>query len=265
MSSTQADFAADTALEPVEEGLWRGFVDRSWFVVDGPNGGFIAALAARAVQARSGKPPRSLTLHYLEPPVEGPIDVAAVVERAGRTTVSLTLRMTQDDRTVALGLAACAEPREGQPAWHDAEMPEVPDPESCEPWDTEHPKSPAFLRNYEIRSAAMDPTRHPARILWWIRTRDPMALDAAGVAAITDAAVPPAFLRMKQRLFVPTVDLTIHWRSAVPAGAHPWVLGHFFTRVSDGGACEEDGELWSQDGRLIAQSRQLAIVRAPKS
>jgi acyl-CoA thioesterase len=63
--------------------------------------------------------------------------------------------------------------------------------------------------------------------------------------------------------FVPTIDLTIHWRA--PAGAapgeHPWVLGLFSTRLGAGGTWEEDGELWSEDGVLLAQSRQLAIVR----
>ena len=39
------------------------------------------------------------------------------------------------------------------------------------------------------------------------------------------------------------------------------VLGRFSSRLAVAGVWEEDGELWSPDGELIAQSRQLALVR----
>ena len=39
-----------------------------------------------------------------------------------------------------------------------------------------------------------------------------------------------------------------------------WVLVVFRSTVASDGFIEEDGELWSRDGRLLAQSRQLAVV-----
>jgi hypothetical protein len=42
------------------------------------------------------------------------------------------------------------------------------------------------------------------------------------------------------------------------------VLGRFLTRLARGGISEEDGELWSEGGVLLAQSRQLAILRRPR-
>ena len=39
-----------------------------------------------------------------------------------------------------------------------------------------------------------------------------------------------------------------------------WYLVTFSSRLSAEGFAEEDGELWSRDGRLLAQSRQLALV-----
>ena len=38
-----------------------------------------------------------------------------------------------------------------------------------------------------------------------------------------------------------------------------WVLGRFSTRTARDGFLEEDGEIYSRDGRLLAQSRQLAL------
>ena len=41
------------------------------------------------------------------------------------------------------------------------------------------------------------------------------------------------------------------------------VLVRFSTRLSVAGVWEEDGELWTPGGELIAHSRQLALVREP--
>ena len=63
---------------------------------------------------------------------------------------------------------------------------------------------------------------------------------------------------------VPTIDLTIHFRAPVPLdGAAPddWLLAVFHSHVARHGFVEEDGEIWSRSGRLLAQSRQLAIIR----
>ena len=256
-------FDADTALQLLEDGRWRGHVHAHWFVTSGPNGGFLAALAARALELAVDTPPRSLTLHYLAAPQEGPIEIAVTIERAGRTTTFARLAFAQDDQPVCVALAACAPWRDDQPEWDDTRRPDAPPPEDCEPLRPSD-GMPAFLRNYEMRWLGWDTERRPAWVGGWMRTPDPRPSDHALLAAMTDAYMPPAFLRLPERIFVPTIDLTIHFRSEPPPGAHPWVLGIFTTRMAAGGVCEEDGELWSEDGRLLVQSRQLAIVRRPR-
>ena len=72
---------------------------------------------------------------------------------------------------------------------------------------------------------------------------------------------------MEQPTFVPTIDLTIHWRAAPGGAARASTRGcSGCSRPASaaGGTWEEDGELWSEDGVLLAQSRQLAIVRNPR-
>ena len=60
--------------------------------------------------------------------------------------------------------------------------------------------------------------------------------------------------------FVPTVDLTVHFRQALVDRKDDYVLAVFRTRYAHEGFLEEDGEIWSRDGELLAQSRQLAVV-----
>jgi acyl-CoA thioesterase len=66
---------------------------------------------------------------------------------------------------------------------------------------------------------------------------------------------------------VPTIDLTVHFREELPpAGVgDDFVFARFDSKRARDGMWEENGELWSRDGRLIVQSRQLAayIPMAP--
>ena len=78
-----------------------------------------------------------------------------------------------------------------------------------------------------------------------------------------DALPPPLFMVDAPTRGVPTIDLTLHTRAdltEVPWTAGDWVLAHFSTRLAGGGFVEEDGELWTADGTLLAQSRQLALA-----
>jgi len=102
----------------------------------------------------------------------------------------------------------------------------------------------------------------PAAVDAWIRLAQPELIDGPVVAAMTDAFPPAVFARSDTPNPVPTVDLTIHFRASIPPGgfdADRWVLGTFSTRTIADGFLEENGELWTEDGHLLAESRQLAI------
>ncbi len=93
----------------------------------------------------------------------------------------------------------------------------------------------------------------------WIRLADPEPLDAHVIAALTDAWFPAVFTLSAEPLYVPTVDLTIHFRDR-PAATHDWCFVRFTSRHGSGGFVEEDGEVFGRDGTLLAQSRQLALT-----
>jgi acyl-coenzyme A thioesterase PaaI-like protein len=262
-------FDADTALEPIGPGRWRAHLHPHWSVLGGgPHGGFLAALAARAAELADERPLRTLTTHYLEGPEPGPVEVTATVERAGRSTSSLSVRVERDGRPLALALATLGAWREGEAEWRDAQMPAVPSPDDSFRLDALRNGASAFVGNFDLRAALGRPLQGvPGEGLTggWLRMTHPGVPDAPRIVTYADSWFPAVFARLGTVVGAPTLDLTVHIRAPLPPpGMAPgdFVLGVFRTRWGAGGLWEEDGELWSPDGVLLAQSRQLALVRS---
>jgi acyl-CoA thioesterase len=96
----------------------------------------------------------------------------------------------------------------------------------------------------------------------WLRTAKRRRPDAFALAAFTDAWAPMPFTQLDRPAGAPTLDLTIHFRDHgwyERAADDAFVLASFRSQLLAEGLFEEDGELWSDDGVLLAQSRQLAM------
>jgi acyl-CoA thioesterase len=264
---TSHEFDADTGLERLGDARWRGWAPEHWFVGRGPNGGFLAAVAARAAESAAGRPLRSLALHFVAAPAVGPLDVAVTVEREGRSYSAVSVRIEQGGAPMTLALATLGELPESGADWVRAPMPEARRLAETQPVPAESSNVPAFMRNYDLRWALggrPGADGDGVETGGWIRTTQPRTLDAPLVAAMTDAWAPAAFVALGRFVAAPTLDLTIHFRRPLPpAGMAPdnYLLGRFHSRLSVSGVWEEDGELWTPTGELIAQSRQLALIR----
>lgn len=264
-------FVTETSVVQVEQGLYQGRVSRDWWVQRGPNGGYVAAMLVRALTAAVGdeqRTPRSLTIHYAAAPQEGPVRIATTVERTGRSLTTLTARLEQDGRLVALGLAAFSRSRDGALEFAQAAMPEAVPPEDTEVFPKGAP-FPPFASNWDMHfgiGTLPFAGAHEAFSGGWIRPAERQGWDYALIAQLTDAWFPAVFTRLDGPNGVPTIDLTIHFRAELPLpdlNPGDFALVAFRSRVAAGGFVEEDGEIWSRDGTLIAQSRQLALLQAP--
>jgi acyl-CoA thioesterase len=252
-------FAQDTALETVGDGAWRATYDERWAVIRGPFGGWMAAVLARALRGVTDWPPRTLAIHFLDAPTPGTVDVSAKVERSGRSSCAVSLRADQGGRAMARALASAGSWRPDEPAWSDLERPDAPPPESL-PRLERRPQAPAFFEQLDLRWVSGAPPAPPggeARNVLWASAGP---LDVAALAALSDVVVPPAFSRLGRFAIVPTLDLTIHFRGPLPEGEE-WVLADHRSEHAAGGTWTCDGHLWSRDGRLLAQARQLALLR----
>jgi len=259
-------FDRSTAVRPAGEGAFEGNIDGGFWVVRGPNGGYVGAIVLRALAAsvEPGRAPRSLTLHYTEAPTEGAVRVETRVERVGRSLTTVSGRVLQGDRVLALALSAFSRPRVG-PSFDHTQMPEAPPPEDCPRFGGTIPIHDRYEYRWAVGALPLSGSRQ-ALVGGWIRGAEPQLADAALMAAFTDAWPPACFAVASSREGVgpvPTVDLTIHFRRDLPldeARPEDFYLAVFRSRFSEQGFVEEDGEVWSRDGRLLAQSRQLAVI-----
>ena len=264
-------FDRDIAVTRAADGGFDLRIDRGWWIVMGPNGGYVAALVLRALEAALGDPtraPRSLTVHYVEPAVEGPARVHVRVERSGRSLSTLSARLEQDGRLVALALAAFGRTRDSL-EFQDLQMPEVAPPERLEARQPTNARTVPMRERFETRPAlgSIEPgTSSRAVTGGWLRLAEPRIPDAPALAMFCDAW-PPAIAQ--RQAFgpeglrgVPTIDLTVHFRAPLPAHARPddFYLCVFRSQTARNGFVEEDGEIWTRDGVLLAQSRQLALL-----
>jgi acyl-CoA thioesterase len=261
-------FDRDTSIREVEPGVFEGDVNRDWWIAFGPNGGFLAAMLVKAMSAAvddSARVPRSLTIHYTAAPAEGPVRITTTVERTGRSMTTLTARMEQGQRLIALAIGAFSSGRVPALEFDEVPAPELPPPEEV-PVAEPRPELPPFAHQWELRYAIgarpLSGSSGPTATGGWIKPLDIHPVDAALVAQITDAWLPAVFLRLSEPNAVPTIDLTIHFRADLPLPPD-YVLVTFESRLSQGGFIEEDGWIWSRDRRLIAHSRQLALLQAP--
>lgn len=263
-----ARFDIDTAVVPLGDGAYDTRVDGGWWIDRGPNGGYVAALLARALCAEVGDPDRharSLTVHYLAPAVEGPARVVVTTERRGRMVHYLSARLSQGDRLIATAQAAFAVLTPDTLDFADPSFPGYPPPSEV-PADPGPPNPVPMRERYDYRHVAGTPWEGPAETAdtgGWIRLAEPRPYDSALVAALTDAWYPAIFARLIERFGVPTIDLTVHVRSVralLALRPDDWVAVRFRTTVASEGFMEEDGQLWAPDGTLIAHSRQLGVL-----
>jgi acyl-CoA thioesterase len=265
-AGTISAFARATAVAPLGAGAWRATCDPAWSTNRGPNGGYLAAIVLRAMLAElddPGREPRSLICHYLRPPAPGELCVDVVAERVGRSVTFLTARMSQDGRPCVLAMAALSVELEGV-LDYGGTPPVVPGPETLAP----APPVPGLrmTEQFEARPALGAPPfsgADEALTGGWLRFADPGPVDAPALAMYADAWMPSPFSRLRAPVGAPTIDLTVHFRAPAAAAAlaaEAPVLVVSRSTTSADGFFEEDGELWTPDGVLLAQSRQLALI-----
>ncbi len=269
-------FADATAVEavPGDPGRFRGRIAEGWDIATNANGGYLLALAGRALGRALDRPdPVTVTGHYTSPGKAGPVDLVTEVIKQGRRFGTARATLLAGGST---GGSTGAKPvltvlgtfgdlsRTGGPELVDHAPPELAEPDDCIALVPRHDTfPPPFMAKVELRlhpdDAGYASGRQSGRPLMrgWFRLPDGEPVDTLALLCAVDAFPPTAFNAHLPVAWTPTVELTAHVRARPEPG---WLRCQFSTHFVTGGFLEEDGEIWDRTDRLVAQSRQLALV-----
>jgi acyl-CoA thioesterase-2 len=267
------DFERDTRLDG-EHGRYTITLSADWNVW-GPNGGYLAAIALRAVGAEAAvRRPATFAAHYLSVARFAPVDVEVTALRRGRRSESFRVSMRQGGTHILEALAWTAAERDGLE--HDvAAPPAVPDPDELKStdqlWARNRPRY-AFWDNIEQRPTHFDrrdppEPSDPAHVAWYrFRPRatfdDPFA-DAARSLLLIDTMVWPAAWRkhVPEDYYAPNLDVVAWFHRLAPESE--WLLCDARAPIGHGGLIGGTAHIYTREGRLVASGgEQLACTSA---
>ena len=262
-------FDEDTRVVPAADGGWDGEVGSRWDGAPGvPNGGYLLAIATRALMADVALPdPVSVSAVFLRPGRHGTAHVTTSVHQQGRRIGFASAVLTQDGRDVVRVQAAFADlarPDAPDLAYERHTPPDLPDPDDCVDPTTLRPEAASHAESsvmgrLELRMPVLPgwaqgrPGGTPSMELW-LRMRDGREPDPLALVQFADG-MPPVVADLGS--WSTTVELTVHVRARPAPG---WLRARVDTRHVGRGFHEEEVELWDSAGTMVAQSRQLALV-----
>jgi acyl-CoA thioesterase II len=274
-----AGLASDTELRETPEGF-QATLNPDWDTI-GPCGGYLAAIALRAVGRYTGRArPVSISCAFVRRGTAGPVGVTVRTLTETRRASSVAVTVTQDATPLMEALVWAVSGELTGPTHDAAPMPSVTPPEELRELDTLLP--PGYTRPFaswrkgmEERTLSFDfstcrrPIGEP-RILSWFRFRpvatfDDPFVDAVRSLLLIDTMPFPAASPAYQELppyVAQSLDLTVHIHRVVPG--QEWLLCEATAPIAGDGIMSGRTRIWGQDGALLASgSQQLIFSKLP--
>ncbi len=258
-------FEAETAVERITDVRWSAHVSGHWNIGTNPNGGYLAAIALRALRRLGPHPdPISVTTHFLRPGTAGAAaEVITELIREGRTITTARATLTQDGTPRLEMIASLADLTAPADVDHALTIapPSIPPPSECVLRSgVEQGIELPILDRLDIMidaDQAAAGRAGTAAVSGWIRLGDGAEPDVLALLLFADAFPPSLFGLLGVVGWVPSIELTVHVRRRPASG---WILGQFSTSDLHRGRMIENGALWDESGALVAQSRQIGLL-----
>ncbi|WP_145738615.1 thioesterase family protein [Saccharopolyspora dendranthemae] len=254
-------FAEATTVTALREGAYSTALDREWSIGNNPHGGYMMALLTKAALTTAERPhPLVVSAHFLRSPEIGEVELHAELIKRGRMFSTVRSSLVQGGKTCVEATVSAGEITDAAHEWEAAPQPPIKPLEECD--GHRPPVDGGLLGHLDLR---LDPqstallrgdTAEDTEVRGWMQLTDGTDFDPLSLIVAVDM-LPPTVFGLGHSGWCPTVELTYQLR-ALPAPGP--IAG--YTRcdaVSTDGWFNEDADVYDSRGRLVAQSRQLAL------
>ncbi len=261
-------FDADTAVAGSAPSFSATISDR-WAIGEGhANGGYALSVCLRALREVLGKPdPLVVSAFFQRRVTPGPVEVHVDTGRAGRRLATGEARLRRGGQELVRVVASFVDLSQAAgPTLVAGSAPVLPPPQDClDLFSGEPPSEPALVApgitgRLECRTPQLPGWRQgspsgQAQAEFWMRLAGGRQADTMALPGLVDMAAPAVF--ELGHYLSSTIELSVHVRARPAPG---WLACRASTRYLIDGYHEEDFEIWDSAGRLVAQSRQLALL-----
>ena len=254
------------ALTREKDGVFERICDKTWWGHGALFGGYVQAMALTAMTRALQHPeqlPQSMTIHFIRPFLDGQFRAETKVERAGRNMSNVSARLYSADKLAGIAIASFGVWR----AFNEFRSLTLPDETPI--GDDEAPVvTPLGVPTHEHfdmypRIGTFSRGGGDAHVGGWVVQRDLGPIDHLSVPVLADLWIPAAYHRWTEPSPAVSVDITTHFRSPLPrddVGPDTAIFVDLKTAGSIGGFVDEDVDIWTASGLLLAQSRQMRFV-----
>jgi acyl-CoA thioesterase len=262
---------AATTFTPAADGGLAGRTSPAYWNMVGPFGGITAAQLLKAAidhPARIGELVAQ-TVNFCAPIAEGDFTIRVKEVRSGRSVQHFYAELVQGE-TIAANATMVFARRSETWGHHASTMPEAP-PAGEVPSLTKKPPL-AWLNAYDFRYVSGLPimaseafaTPQSAKSLLWVADQPPRPLDHVALASLCDIFIVRVFQVRGLRTPAGTVSMTSYFHAGTEElsrqGTRPVLARADSVRFGDQ-FHDQQAELWSDEGKLLATTSQVVWFR----
>ena len=226
----------------------------------GPNGGYLSAIALRAVQAKAADlVPVSLHTEYMRVAKFGKVDLFIAEIRRGRSVASYEVRMMQGDKAIIRTCIILAKENDGMVHDHVAQPTEINSFEKLPLFERNEDQSP-YWDNFNLKPVNWNHGSlgvEPVSKTWFEFKGDgnyqDLFLDCARSALLIDTMLWPAAHQIYEDGFgyvAPSLDLYVKFHRLAPQSS--WLFCDAHAPLAERGLLSGDAQIFDEKGRLLA-------------